>query len=115
MGCRWGQNSKYFHACVQHKRSKLFIHQINDHGGHKLSSPIEIRKESEVFFSNLYRKERLQIDTDLLNVIPHLVTEEDNRALIAPFDEAEIWGTVQTIDHDSTTGPDGFTGGFFQS
>ncbi|XP_062014798.1 uncharacterized protein LOC133731445 [Rosa rugosa] len=49
------------------------------------------------------------------NVIPSLVTEEENCALTSVPLSEEIWAVVKSMDLDSAPGPDGFSGQFFVS
>lgn len=46
-------------------------------------------------------------------VIPSVVTKEENIALTIVPSPEEIWAAVKSIHLDSAPGPDGFNGHFF--
>ncbi|XP_049386507.1 uncharacterized protein LOC125850697 [Solanum stenotomum] len=80
-------NSKYFHSIMRGRRRNLFIHEI----GHEES----IREE-------------------ILNCIPRMVTEEQNQTLQQMPNLEELTQVVFSMNPNSTAGPDGFGGKFYQ-
>ncbi|XP_060179789.1 uncharacterized protein LOC132609695 [Lycium barbarum] len=50
----------------------------------------------------------------ILNHIPHLITEENNNMLTKIPKEEEIKDAIFNLSSESTAGPDGFNGTFFQ-
>ena len=51
---------------------------------------------------------------DLLENIPRLVMEEDNRAMEAPFTELEVSNCLWSMDPDKAPGLDGFSAHFYR-
>lgn len=54
------------------------------------------------------------VDDEFVNSIPPLVSQEDNKMLMAPFSLAELKEIVFSMHPEKASGPDGFTVLFFQ-
>ncbi|XP_060190710.1 uncharacterized protein LOC132619973 [Lycium barbarum] len=118
-GMLWFQdgdrNTKFFHAHVNGKRTKLQLQRIQDHTGTWLDTEEEIAQEAIRFFSDQFKEENIPTDFSMLDKIPKMVTEEQNQQLYEMPDEAEVKRAVFGLNGDSAGGPDGFTGRFFQT
>ena len=55
------------------------------------------------------------LDEGLFEVIPRLITTEDNTMLTAPTSLEELMDTVFGMSEQSAPGPDGFSGKFFHA
>ena len=53
------------------------------------------------------------LDCYPLNVIPTLITEEENRIMIAPIETEEIIKALHGMNPDKAPGPDGFSARFY--
>lgn len=54
------------------------------------------------------------MNSPMIDVIPNLVSQEDNDLLTKIPDQEEIKKTVFSMDPDSAPGPDGFQGSFYR-
>ncbi|XP_027156634.1 uncharacterized protein LOC113758125 [Coffea eugenioides] len=75
------RNSKYFHSVVAERRSKLIIHRIKASNGEWLRTACAIEGEAESFFRQLFTSEASVESFDTLDVIPNLITTQDNAML----------------------------------
>ncbi|XP_043725893.1 uncharacterized protein LOC122672496 [Telopea speciosissima] len=66
-------------------------------------------------FANLFSSGSCSRHAELLDVIPSVITEEDNTRLIASPSLKEVEEAVFSLSKDSAPGLDGFTGHFFTS
>ncbi|VFQ94006.1 unnamed protein product [Cuscuta campestris] len=82
------RNSGYFHSVVKDRRRKLYIHRIQDDRG---------------------------VTSSALDMIPRLVTHDDNDRLCAVPEMEEVKIAVFAMDSRSAAGPDGFTGAFYKA
>lgn len=67
------------------------------------------------YFSGLFTSEEHQVDPELLNCIPNVVTTEQNSSLCAIPNSLEIHKAVCSLNSSSSPGPDGFSVAFFTS
>jgi hypothetical protein len=49
----------------------------------------------------------------MLEHIPHLITDEENKELSSLIDEAEVRSAIWSLDPDKDSGPDGFLISFY--
>ncbi|XP_071925054.1 uncharacterized protein [Coffea arabica] len=71
-------NTRYFHASVREKRSKLAIHRIKDEGGIWMEDEDRIGQAAVCFFQRLLTAEEVSDVDDLLIHIPKLVSANEN-------------------------------------
>ncbi|XP_071906094.1 uncharacterized protein [Coffea arabica] len=107
-------NTRYFHASVRKKRSKLAIHRIKDEGGIWLEDDDKIGQAAVCFFQRLLTAEEASNVDELLIHIPNLVSADQNGVLLREVTMEEVKGVVFELDGDSAPGADGFTGTFFR-
>ena len=72
-----------------------------------------MKKEIISFYQNLYAETEDWRPHNNMRVCPTISTE-DNLMLQSPFEEQEIWSSVQACAGDKVPGPDGFTMAFFK-
>ncbi|KAK9904622.1 hypothetical protein M0R45_000540 [Rubus argutus] len=107
------RNTKFFHAMCRARRLRSSISFLRD-GDQVYEDPFSINNHIVDFYSSLFARVADYHDASLVNqVIPSLVSEEDNYALIAPPSAEEIFMAIKSMDSDSSPGPDGFNGHFF--
>ncbi|XP_060182388.1 uncharacterized protein LOC132612058 [Lycium barbarum] len=109
------RNSKFFHACVKGRRKKLRVDNIQDADGNWLTNQEEISQEADGCYQKQFEEDRIPSKFGLLKHIPTLVTEDQNHTIEMLPNEEEVKETVFALNGESTCGPDGFTGLFFQS
>ncbi|XP_071928030.1 uncharacterized protein [Coffea arabica] len=106
------RNSRYFHAVVRQRRAQAMIHRIKKPNGAWVDMNADIADEAISYFSNLFTGS-LESSSDMLNLIPPIISEDDNDKLEEFPSIEEIYRVVRSMDGDSVAGPDGFTGKFF--
>lgn len=72
-----------------------------------------IGSQAVEFFSSQFSSSGCVYNSELLQVIPSIITEDDNLKLCNIPDEKEILQAVKGLDPTSAPGPDGFTGCFY--
>ncbi|KAL2453080.1 Uncharacterized protein Adt_45817 [Abeliophyllum distichum] len=89
------------------------IHSIRSQTGEILSAHEEIQG-SAIFFQDLLSAPAQAAGLISPDIIPSLITQEDNQELNRPPSLAKVREAVFNIDVDSVAGPDEFTSYFFQ-
>ncbi|XP_027082422.1 uncharacterized protein [Coffea arabica] len=69
----------------------------------------------EYFAEALAQSDQVQVDQSWLDVIPSIVSEQENEALQQVPTEEEVKKVIFQMNGESSLGPDGFTGSFFTS
>ncbi|XP_060210563.1 uncharacterized protein LOC132637499 [Lycium barbarum] len=117
-GMRWfkdgDRNTKFFHSYVKGRRKKLALQRIQNSQGDWISSNNDIREEAVRFYQNQLRQLATRTDYEMLKKIPALIFTEQNESLIALPSNEDVKLAVYGLNGDSTSGPDGFSGHFFQ-
>ncbi|KAL6205977.1 hypothetical protein ACLB2K_023228 [Fragaria x ananassa] len=107
------RNTSFFHAMVKVHQLKQSLSIMRD-GGCIIDDPKDISDHVVNYFKDLFTADSAVRDTGLVvQVIPKLVTSEENALLTAIPMSAEIFQTMCSMDHNSSPGPDGFRGVFF--
>ncbi|XP_071923146.1 uncharacterized protein [Coffea arabica] len=107
------RNSRYFHSVVAKHRQRSVIHRIKSSDGEWLESTTDIEGEATTFFRRLFTAESPSESFDALDVIPKLITSQDNAMLEEVPSKEEVKSVVFAMDGESAAGPDGFSGKFF--
>ena len=107
--------SKYF--CNLEKRhyvSKQMI-KLTDAKGEEIEEPLDINKEVNNFYSNLYpAKDLEECETEqLVTEIPKL-SEEESRSLEGKITIEEAGTALKNMKHEKSPGTDGFGAEFFK-
>ena len=98
---------------VAERRSKSVIHRIKSTSGKWLEKTSDIEGEAEIFFRSLFRSESYVESFDILDVIPKLITAQDNENLEEIPSIEEVKSVVFAMDGESAAGPNSFSGKFF--
>ncbi|XP_071921792.1 uncharacterized protein [Coffea arabica] len=106
------RNTRFFHAVVRQRRVQGTIHRIKAASGVWVESDEDIASEAIAYFSDLFSGTSRPA-SDMLHLIPPVVSGEDNRILDEAPTIEEVHRVVKAMDGDSAAGPDGFTGKFF--
>jgi len=111
------RNTSFFHRQYKARLSRNHITEIKNDEGQICNKFDQIKIAAENYFKDLYgtRHEGSKEDIeDLLSHIPHLITHEDNQALLKPVSEQEIIKVIWAMESDKAPGPDDFTIHFFK-
>ncbi|XP_059310607.1 uncharacterized protein LOC132061950 [Lycium ferocissimum] len=108
------RNTAFFHNYVNGKRRNLMIKGISDDSGNWLDNMEQISKEAVRFFQNQFTQEAGHSDFDLLKHIHSMFSHYQNMELCAYASKEEVKQAVFALSGDSASGPDGFTGLFYQ-
>ena len=107
------KNSKYFHSVVAERRAKSIIHRIKNGQGEWISDEGQVSAVAVEFFKALLTAEPVGGPSNILDVIPKVVSDAQNADLVHDPSRDEIREVVFAMDGESAAGPDGFTGMFF--
>ncbi|KAG6491484.1 uncharacterized protein LOC122004793 [Zingiber officinale] len=108
------RNTKFFHSTVQKKRSASRLFRVWEEG-QCLDQPERIRESGVRYFQELLTGEIVDstvVDTEL---IPSLVSTEDNLMLEGLPSAEEVKQVVWCMCQDSAAGPDGFSVAFYRA
>ncbi|XVE64272.1 hypothetical protein DITRI_Ditri07aG0087500 [Diplodiscus trichospermus] len=109
------RNTEFFHKVLKRHRIKKTLTHLNIQGD--IVDDIDKIGEYAIdYFSNLFSASQLE-PTDFAiaaDIIPNVVTEEENSFLLAIPNSEEVKHVVFAMDPSSTQGPDGFNGKFYQ-
>ncbi|XP_071933747.1 uncharacterized protein [Coffea arabica] len=109
--CHGDCNSKFFHVVLKQRRVEGVIHRIKDVHGAWVETDEDISNEAVCYFSELF-SELAGNATNLLHVIPSIVTAEENSRLEADPSFEEVHKIIFAMDGESATSSDGFMGRF---
>ncbi|KAL6536656.1 hypothetical protein OROMI_026237 [Orobanche minor] len=107
------RNSKFFHNLVKKKRQKIFLHCIHDNGC-LITNHEDIHVSAVNYFSNCFGEQMPILDEIDPNLVPKIITHEQNNMLCVTPTIDEIRSCVFDMEGDSVAGPDGFGIRFFQ-
>lgn len=111
------RNTSFFHRQYKARLSRNHITEIKNEEGQIYNKFDQIKIVAENHFKNLYgpgNEGNIEDTKDLLSYIPHLITHEDNQALLKPLSEEEIIKVIWEIESDKVPGPDGLTIHFYK-
>ncbi|KAK1309261.1 hypothetical protein QJS10_CPA09g00565 [Acorus calamus] len=108
------QNTKYFQAKVQRRRSRNRISQIRSLEGVQITDPMQIRSHIADHFQNHWTSR--DVDPTLIpnGLFPRQLSSSDAATLIKPFSAVEIEAAVKALPRNKAPGPDGLPGEFYQ-
>ena len=80
---------------------------------HQLESTQVVHDGVVQFFLQLLSVEHVDSSLNISDIIPRLITEEDNLMLCRMPALEKVWETIFSISHDSSLGPDGFVSSIY--
>ncbi|XP_015160507.1 uncharacterized protein [Solanum tuberosum] len=98
------RNTKFFHSLVRGRRKRLNLKGISKIDGTWIESENAIAEEGIDFFTKQFTGE----------AVDHVITHEENEEMAQLPNEAEIRNVVFELNAESSCGPDGFSGCFYQ-
>ncbi|KAG5586531.1 hypothetical protein H5410_046965 [Solanum commersonii] len=106
------ENSKYIHAIIRGRRSKLFIHKISDDHGNTIKGDENIARAACCHFEKIFTGEDNLINEEVLRCILGMITEYQNQKLQAMPTKEELKQAVWSMSANSVADPDGISGMF---
>eukprot|EP00253_Pinus_taeda_P021755 PITA_21755 len=110
------KNTKFFHRSTIQRRMRNNISQITNEQGEKLETQEEIEQEFIQQFKEMSKEpsiNRTAAIEEIMQHIPHLISEEQNSLLLKPISMQEVETTAFSLKAGKAPGPDGFTSNFF--
>ncbi|XP_027095016.2 uncharacterized protein [Coffea arabica] len=98
------KNTKYFHAFVKGRRIKNRIRKLQRENGSWAESEEEIVSEISGFFRELFTSGGRNDMSEILEGIPHSITQEMNTNLTKPVEEEEIQSAIFSMQSDKAPG-----------
>ncbi|KAF9589386.1 hypothetical protein IFM89_023418 [Coptis chinensis] len=109
------RNTAYFHALHKLRMNKALILEIQKGDGTILKQQQDIKQHIVSVFEAKYKPQAVIPNVGLMELIPKLVTDEENANLSEIPTITEIKHAVFNMDANSSPGPDGFQGAFYQT
>lgn len=117
-GMKWfadgNRNTKIFHAYVTGRRKRLQLNRIQNSEGEWLEEQSDIASEAVRFFQQQFTEDFPE-NFDVLEHNPEMISSDQNESLIQIPDELEIKRAAFALNGESSSGPDEFTGAFYQT
>ncbi|KAF9593492.1 hypothetical protein IFM89_023604 [Coptis chinensis] len=108
-------NTKYFHTLVIKRRHRANISQIKDSNGTTHQQREDIGNCFVNYFSDLFSSTVDDLPGSYFDVIPQLVSDEDNECLLRPVQDSEVFEALNHMGSLKAPGPDGFQALFFKN
>jgi hypothetical protein len=109
------RNTAFFHRTCKIRQATNAISMLKK-DNLILTDPQDIASHIVDYYKNLFSTNSQVLPNNLIgNVIPSLVSDNENNILTAIPDSEEIKQAVFTLSGDSAPGPDGFGGCFYQT
>ncbi|KAL5721690.1 hypothetical protein ACHQM5_005303 [Ranunculus cassubicifolius] len=109
-----GTNSRYFHLSTLGRRGRLNISRIKNNAGVWTEGEDNIKEIVVNHFKELFSTSEPEVKLHDLDIIPCVITDEDNNLLSRDVAIAEIKEALFSMDPHKAPGPDGFTPFFYQ-
>ncbi|XP_026396353.1 uncharacterized protein LOC113290988 [Papaver somniferum] len=108
-------NTNFFHTNMKIRQSISQVSELEDVNGNIIIDQEKISSELVNFFEKRFQFKEVNIVEKLLDVIPQLITVEDQHMLDSTPTAEEIKETTFSIDSGSSPGPDGYPGIFYKT
>ncbi|XP_026436380.1 uncharacterized protein LOC113334256 [Papaver somniferum] len=108
-------NTAYFHARMKIRQARNTISELEDADGNIISDQSQIANILVKHFQQKFEAQNVDVSEELLDVIPSVITNEDQEMLDSIPTTEEIKKIVFEMNSDSAPGPDGFPGSFYKS
>ncbi|XP_060211840.1 uncharacterized protein LOC132639410 [Lycium barbarum] len=118
-GMQWSKDgdriTTFFHAYVQGRTKRLQLRRIQDQNDNWIESKEELSQEAIRFFSDQFTKEADPSDFEIIDHVPKMISEEQNRYSDGLPTEEKAKKVVFSLNGESAAGPDCFTGISYQT
>lgn len=112
------QNTKFFHRSTLDYMGADKILRLNNEAGETLQNHKEISTLLTRHFNHIAQQtqeDRTEAIEELTQAIPHIITDEQNPALLRAISMEEVEEAVKSMPIDKAPGPDGFTIKFYKA
>eukprot|EP00253_Pinus_taeda_P024774 PITA_24774 len=112
------RNTKFFHQAMIKHRQRNRILSIKGKNGNRVVEKAEIEQVLIGHHKGILSEpqaDQMRAIQEICLAIPHLVTEDQNKALMRAVTLEEIEETVKAMKKGTSPGPDGFTVDFYQA
>ncbi|XP_058111120.1 uncharacterized protein LOC131254131 [Magnolia sinica] len=100
------RNIKFFHASAVAKHRHSRIHKVISESGHEIKDIDGIKAEAVNFFTRQFTSSPTSDAYWILQVIPHIVSQQQNHGLMASPTLMEVKKPVEVIPMDAAPGPE---------
>lgn len=97
MASLWDKNSKFFHITTVQRRDRNRIDRIKNLEGEWVEGNKDIMKAIEDYYKSLYTASSASRVDACQSIIPRLVSEEVNEALLAPITLCDVKQVVFSL------------------
>ncbi|XP_026428560.1 uncharacterized protein LOC113324453 [Papaver somniferum] len=108
-------NTGFLHAKLKIRQSKNSISELEDQDGNIISDQKQISEELIKYFEQKFKYKEVEDVEHMLNVIPEVITSDDQEMIEKVPDEEEIKAILFDMDQDSAPNPDGFSSCLYRS
>ncbi|XP_075087558.1 uncharacterized protein LOC107813948 [Nicotiana tabacum] len=109
------RNTSFFHNYVNGKRKKLQLKRIKSGSRVWIEDQEQLATAAVDFYQRKFTNEGVAFEFSLLNNVPSMVTMDQNLELSRLPTIEEVRAVVFELSGESASGPDGFTGLFYQT
>ncbi|XP_027097528.1 uncharacterized protein [Coffea arabica] len=108
------KNTKYFHTYVKRRRVSNRIRNLQRENSSWTENEDEVVTEISDFFKELFKSGGMNDMSEILDGIPHSITQEMNDKLTKAVEEDEIHDALFSMNPEKAPGQDGMSPLFFQ-
>ncbi|XP_026396785.1 uncharacterized protein LOC113291471 [Papaver somniferum] len=108
-------NSNFFHTSIKLRQQQNSIAEIENNYSNIISNQQGISNVLIDYFSKKFEYQPTHVNDSIFDVVPHILTEDDNCFLEQTPDVDEIKTTVFELNQDGAPGPNGFIGVFYRA
>jgi hypothetical protein len=108
------KNTYFFHLRASRRRRKNQIKSLQLPDSRITQDKDELEEAANAFYDNLYSSEGVKNMEQVLNTVPHKVTDEMNKTLNALYSQDEVKKALFQMFPLKAPSPDGFPAHFFQ-
>ena len=109
------RNTRFFHSKASQRRRRNYITKLHDANGGWCSSQDQVNATIVDFYHNLFTSGSPSNFKEVIETIPHVVTDEMNEMLMAEFHIEEVEVALKQMAPLKALGLDGMLPLFYQS
>ena len=108
------RNTEFFQAKSKERARKNRIESLQNEQGDVVTDQQDLEALVVDFYSNLFTAQPNLEPEQIVQHVPHRVTDDMNEGLCKPFTADEVRRALFMMGSNKAPGPDGFTAGFYQ-
>ncbi|XP_026416536.1 uncharacterized protein LOC113311970 [Papaver somniferum] len=109
-----GANTGFFHTSMKVRRAHNNIVELENTTGNIVTNQENMAELLVSHFKKKFEYHEVILEEELLDIIPKVITDEDNAQLDKFLSDQEIKEVVFSMDQNSSPGPDGFPASFYR-